>query len=140
MTASPKSSTVTPHGASKAVIDFASTETEVTNSKLTMSETESPYESSGGDEIPVLTDVIEEESTAEPAIEVNPSANEELIAELQTKLSVGAFTLTEQLLHSAISEMEATLFEQVLNRLRQELPELVDSVLREHLADDSDDE
>ena len=105
-----------------------------------MSETEFPYESSGGDEIPVLTDIIEEESAPEQLVVEDPSANEELIAELQTKLSVGAFTLTEQLLHSAISEMEATLFEQVLNRLRQELPELVDSVLREHLADDSDDE
>ena len=63
-----------------------------------------------------------------------------LIAELQTTLSVGAFTLTEQLLHSAISEMEATLFEQVLNRLRQELPELIDTVLREHLAIDSDED
>ena len=105
-----------------------------------MSETEFPYESSGGDEIPVLTDIIEEESAPEQVVEEDTSANEELIAELQTKLSVGAFTLTEQLLHSAISEMEATLFEQVLNRLRQELPELVDSVLREHLADDSDDE
>ena len=103
-----------------------------------MSETEQPYESSG-DEIPVLTDIIEEEPVPDQAVEEDSSANEELIAELQTTLSVGAFTLTEQLLHSAISEMEATLFEQVLNRLRQELPELVDSVLREHLADDTDE-
>ncbi|HJP36468.1 MAG TPA: hypothetical protein QF901_10810, partial [Gammaproteobacteria bacterium] len=70
----------------------------------------------------------------------DPSAGETLIAELQTKLSVGAFTLTEQLLHSAISEMEATLFEQVLNRLRQELPELIDSVLREHLGTENNDD
>ncbi len=105
-----------------------------------MSETELPQESNVSEEIPVLTDIIEGESTPEEAIAEDPSANEELIAELQTKLSVGAFTLTEQLLHSAISEMEATLFQQVLNRLRQELPELIDTVLREHLADDGDDE
>ena len=105
-----------------------------------MSETDLPYEASSAEEIPVLTDIVEEQPAPEQAKADDSSANEELIAELQTKLSVGAFTLTEQLLHSAISEMEATLFEQILNRLRQELPELVDSVLREHLADDGDDD
>jgi hypothetical protein len=97
-------------------------------------------QSTANDEIPVLTDIVEDEHELEDSTDDNSATGEELIAELQTKLSVGAFTLTEQLLHSAISEMEATLFEQVLNRLRQELPELVDSVLREHLATDSDDD
>jgi len=101
-------------------------------------------ESFANPEIPVLTDVVEDEldseaNTDEPATDTLFD-REMLIAELQTKLSVGAFTLTEQLLHSAISEMEATLFEQVLNRLRQELPELVDTVLREHLAPESDED
>jgi hypothetical protein len=101
-------------------------------------------ESFASPEIPVLTDVVEDGLDSEAAAD-DPTADslfdrEMLIAELQTKLSVGAFTLTEQLLHSAISEMEATLFEQVLNRLRQELPELVDTVLREHLAPESDDD
>ena len=48
-----------------------------------------------------------------------------LIAELQTKLSAGAITLTEQLLHFAMLEMDAMLFEQVLDQLRQKLPEFV---------------
>jgi len=99
-----------------------------------------PDESTASADIPVLTDVVDDLPAPETPPDEDPTARETLIAELQTKLSVGAFTLTEQLLHSAISEMEATLFEQVLNRLRQELPELVDSVLREHLgtADDHD--
>ena len=65
---------------------------------------------------------------------------ETLIAELQTKLSADAFALTEKLLRSAISEMEATLFEKVLNRLRQDLPELVDTILREHLGPEIDED
>ena len=89
---------------------------------------------------PVLTDIVEDSSSADVPADEDPSAGETLIAELQTKLSVGAFTLTEQLLHSAISEMEATLFEQMLNRLRQELPELIDSVLREHLGTENNDD
>jgi len=101
-------------------------------------------ESLASADIPVLTDVVEDdfdaEATATPVKADGLDDPEMLIAELQTKLSVGAFTLTEQLLHSAISEMEATLFEQVLNRLRQELPELVDTVLREHLGADSDED
>ncbi|HEY5624713.1 MAG TPA: hypothetical protein VIV14_13205 [Gammaproteobacteria bacterium] len=104
-----------------------------------MSENNTRDELSDTDEIPVLTEIVELESDTEAAGDESIASEEELIAELQTKLSVGAFTLTEQLLHSAISEMEATLFEQVLNRLRQELPELLDSVLREHLATGDED-
>jgi len=94
-------------------------------------------ESTASADIPVLTDVVTDEpiTSTEPAD--IPSDIETLIAELQTELSVGAFALTEQLLHVAFSEIEATLFEQVLNRLRQELPELVDTVLREHLGSES---
>ena len=92
-----------------------------------------PDESTASAEIPVLTDVVETAPPPDPSSSDLPSDEETLIAELQTKLSVSAFALTEQLLHSAISEMEATLCEQVLNRLRQDLPELIDTVLREHL-------
>ena len=97
-------------------------------------------EFSDSDAIPVLTDVVKDEprpdtESDEPAVD-----GEILIAELQTKLSVSAFDLTEQLLLSAISEMESTLREQVLIRLRQELPELIDTVLREHFDVEIDDE
>jgi hypothetical protein len=104
-----------------------------------MSENNTYDELSDTDEIPVLTEIVELESDTETADDERVTSEEELIAELQTKLSVGAFTLTEQLLHSAMSEMEATLFDQVINRLREELPELIDSVLREHLATGDDD-
>ena len=92
-----------------------------------------PEDSTALSDIPVLTDVVELAPSSDAAESGIPTDGETLIAELQTKLAVSTFGLTEQLLHSAFAEMEATLFEQVLNRLRQELPELIDTVLREHL-------
>ena len=92
-------------------------------------------------EIPVLTDIVPDEA---PATDVAGPANvptdvETLIAELQTSLAASTYSLTEQLLHSTFAEMEATLFQQISNKLRQELPELIDSVLRQHLDTEDDD-
>jgi Zn-dependent M32 family carboxypeptidase len=42
--------------------------------------------------------------------------------------------LADSLLRQAARDIEATLFERVLDRLRSELPELVDRVLEEHSA------
>ena len=99
-----------------------------------------PDESTSTADIPLLTDIVEQDASLETIPTVLPADMEALIAELQTKLSADAFALTEKLLRSAISEMEATLFEQVLNRLRQDLPELVDTVLREHLGSEIDED
>jgi len=95
--------------------------------------------SSSQPDIPVLTDVVTEESAAETKAPAYPSDVETLVAELQTKLASSTFALTEELLRSSFAEMEATVFEQISARLRQELPELIDSVLRQHLgAEDGD--
>ncbi len=99
-----------------------------------------PDESTPTADIPTLTDIVEQDATLETIPTVLPVDIEALIAELQTKLSADAFALTEKLLRSAISEMEATLFQQVLNRLRRDLPELVDTVLREHLGSEIDED
>jgi len=85
--------------------------------------------------IPVLTEIIERNK-----LQDSPSDTEVLIAELQTELAVGAFQLTEELLRSALAEMQAALYEQMTARLRRELPELIDRVLREHLAEDGNEE
>ena len=42
--------------------------------------------------------------------------------------------LLDSLLHQAAKDIEAILFERVFDRLRAQLPELVDRVLREHAA------
>lgn len=57
-----------------------------------------------------------------------------LIAELQTRLAAAAFELTDDIMRSAFAEMEASIFEQVSGRLRRELPEMIDALLREHIA------
>jgi hypothetical protein len=89
-------------------------------------------------EIPVLTDVVTERDE-DGLGEATPNVdNASLIAELQTQLASGAYTLTEELLHSAFAELEATVFKQVTIKLRQELPELIDRILREHLGDESE--
>jgi hypothetical protein len=76
--------------------------------------------------IPVLTDVIRSAASL-PAAEL-----ETMLAEVQTKLAARTFQLADELLRSAFAEMEATLFERISSRLRQQLPELIDATLREH--------
>ena len=86
-------------------------------------------------DIPVLTDVVTDKTSvglSEPTPLLDSAS---LIAELQTQLAANAYALTEQVLHSAFSEMEATIFEQISRRLREELPELIDRILREHLGE-----
>ncbi len=84
--------------------------------------------------IPVLTDVIANASS------LLPSRRDQLVAELQTKLASRTFALTEELLRTAVAEMEASLIEQISSRLRRELPELIDATLREHLSGDGRDQ
>ena len=105
-----------------------------------MSEMAMPDDSTATTDIPVLTDVVEPGAIPTTGPAVLPTEVETLIAELQTKLSADAFALTEKLLRSAISDMEATLFEEVLNRLRRDLPDLVDTILREHLVAETDED
>jgi hypothetical protein len=69
-----------------------------------------------------------------------PALTESELAELQTRIATGSFMLVEKLLHRAYKEMEATLFDEVVGRLRHELPELIDQVLREHFEQDLKDD
>ncbi|MCH8959283.1 MAG: hypothetical protein IIA05_01020 [Proteobacteria bacterium] len=87
------------------------------------------------DPIPVLTDVVTDAAAtgADSAVAAPPLFDENRLAELQTELASRSFELTDRLLHAAFQEMEASLFEQVANRLRNELPELIDQILRDYL-------
>lgn len=85
-------------------------------------------------DIPVLTEVVEE--SLESSL---PPDRDTLIAELQTALAARTFAITEEAVRHAFSEMEAQLFERVAAKLRRELPELIDNVLREHLEPQQDD-
>jgi hypothetical protein len=79
-------------------------------------------------DIPELTEVV-----GDRLEESLPADRDILIAELQTALAARTFVITEEAIRGAFSEMEAQLFQHVAAKLRQELPELIDSVLREHL-------
>jgi hypothetical protein len=82
---------------------------------------------------------------AAPAAKTAPSAGadspldtETLIAELQTRIASETFALTEELMRTAFAEMEAKLHQQISACLRRELPELIDSLLREQLGGSRD--
>ena len=101
-----------------------------------------------GDELPILTDVVELHATGsfprpdrlEDASGPYSSGllSDDDIAALQAALVSRMMNLTDELLHSAAREIEAVMFERVIDRLRAALPELVDAALREHLATNDD--
>jgi len=90
--------------------------------------------------IPVLTDAVARPRRSAMDEIARPALTESELAELQTRIATGSFMLVEKLLHQAYKEMEATLFDEVVGRLRHELPELIDQVLREHFEQDLKDD
>jgi hypothetical protein len=99
-------------------------------------------------ELPILTDVVELHATGSfPKPERAPEAEAPLagglltadeLAALQALLVSRTLNLTDELLHSAAREIEAVMFERVIDRLRAALPELVAAALREQLSADPD--
>jgi hypothetical protein len=99
-------------------------------------------------ELPILTDVVELHATGSfpkperQAETETPFASELLtdddVAALQSLLVSRTLNLTDELLHSAAREIEAVMFERVIDRLRAALPDLVAAALREQLAPGDD--
>ncbi|HEX9706943.1 MAG TPA: hypothetical protein VGA24_04810 [Steroidobacteraceae bacterium] len=99
-------------------------------------------------ELPILTDVVELHATGSyPKPERLPESEtpfasglltEDDVAALQALLVSRTLNLTDELLHSAAREIEAVMFERVIDRLRSALPELVAAALREQLAPGED--
>lgn len=77
------------------------------------------------DDIPTLTDVVELDS---------PGLTAEELAAVQAEITARVLELADELLREASGEVEAILFERVSDRLRALLPELIDTVLREHTS------
>ena len=76
-------------------------------------------------DIPLLTERIKENAGA--ALPFDAKA-------VHAAILSETLELADSLLHQAAKDIEATLFERVFDRLRAQLPELVDRVLREHTA------
>ena len=73
------------------------------------------------DDIPVLTDVIDEaDADAAPADEASA-----VLGELEAHLTAAIHEHADELVHNACREMEALLLEQVSDRLKAELPTLI---------------
>ena len=99
-------------------------------------------------ELPILTDVVELHATGSfPRPEHGAGTSgtyasglltEDDIGALQATLVTRTMNLTDELLHAAAHEIEAVMFERVVDRLRAALPELVAAALREHLATSED--
>jgi hypothetical protein len=99
-------------------------------------------------ELPILTDVVELHATGsfpKPERAAEPETpyasgllTEEDVAALQELLVARTLNLPDELLHAAAREIEAVMFERVIDRLRAALPELVAAALREQLAPGGD--
>lgn len=88
------------------------------------------------DDIPVLTEEVDIIPTLTDEVQP-PVLDEFQMNALRIRLTDSAYTLMERLLYNAIREMENALLEDLASHLRNELPELVDAILKEHLDPDS---
>jgi hypothetical protein len=99
-------------------------------------------------DLPILTDVVELHATGsfpQPERVPEPQGayaggllSDEDVAALQTMLVSRTLKLTDELLHAAARDIEAVMFERVIDRLRAALPDLVAAALREQLAPEGD--
>ena len=76
-------------------------------------------------DIPILTNAVKE--SVEATLSFDAKA-------VHAAILTETLELADSLLHQAAKDIEATLFERVFDRLRAQLPELVDRILREHAA------
>ena len=82
--------------------------------------------------IPVLTDIVASPGEPVPSLQVMVTDDERQA--LQARIATEGYTLMERLLHESLREMEANLFADVIGRLRTELPDLIDDVLKEYFG------
>jgi Zn-dependent M32 family carboxypeptidase len=80
-------------------------------------------------DIPILTE------TVKASVPVTLSLDAKAV---HAAILTETLELADSLLHQAANDIEATLFERVFDRLRAQLPELVDRILREHAAAQED--
>jgi len=80
------------------------------------------------DTIPVLTDIIEDDAHAAPPMDRTSL----FLDELEAHLTAAIHEQADELVHNACREMEALLLEQVSDRLRAQLPEMIAGIIEEH--------
>ena len=90
-----------------------------------------PPESHDPRDIPILTDTVMESDTVKESGEELLSVDAKAV---HAAILTETLKLADSLLHQAARDIEATIFERVFDRLRIQLPELVDRILLEHAA------
>ncbi|GAC1311553.1 MAG: hypothetical protein NVS9B2_24230 [Steroidobacteraceae bacterium] len=80
-------------------------------------------------DIPILTDAVNRSS--EEMLSVDAQA-------VHAAILTETLELADTLLHQAARDIEAAIFERVFDRLRAQLPEMVDRILHEHAASRQD--
>jgi hypothetical protein len=81
------------------------------------------------DTIPVLTDIIEDDTPGgAPAMD----RTSVFLGEIEAHLAAVIHDHADELVHNACREMEALLLEQVSDRLREQLPALIAGIIEEH--------
>jgi hypothetical protein len=88
-----------------------------------------PSETHDPRDIPILTEAVKDSAPVPLSVDAKAVHGAMLTETLE---------LADSLLHQAVKDIEATLFERVLDRLRAQLPELVDRILKEHAATQAD--
>ncbi len=91
-------------------------------------------------DIPVLTDVVEDEPATTPMLRSGPvppkpevvTIPQELLSEVLTERIAA---LTDQLLRDATAEIHTTLVNKVWEKLREEIPAIVEEALKENGRD-----
>ena len=81
------------------------------------------------DDIPVLTDIVEQSAGSASAF-INDTSR--FLGDLEGHLTAVIHEQADVLVHNALREMEALLLEQVSDRLKAELPRLISRVIAEH--------
>jgi len=81
------------------------------------------------DDIPILSDVVDL-----PPEEPTSPLDQNRLAELHAELATRTQDLADELIHTAFQQFEATIFEHVSNRLRTDLPELIENILKDYLS------
>jgi uncharacterized protein (DUF2267 family) len=80
------------------------------------------------DDIPVLTEVVEPQADGSAYI----SDTARFLGELEAHLAAVVHEQADELIHNACRELEALLLEQVSDRLKAELPQLIARVIADH--------
>jgi hypothetical protein len=84
------------------------------------------------DTIPVLIDIIEDELRG-PAPSTDRTSL--FLGELEAHLTAAIHDRADELVHNACREMEALLLEQVLDRLRAQLPTMISGIIEGHFRE-----